>query len=296
MDQSAQMSTSQLRRQFIFRGNAVAAGGYLTRQKGVPVVLDRQRVTVHGESSLPTIGGISHSLVEPPALPFPKFIKYGTCSTIVEGIGDPSSTVTNLHAAVSNVNVTTSPSPSDARPEVMSVSFLASRLAVSARSTHPTEGQPYFQLLDEPDTAEISLLFTPFKGSPVTVPLRLVYDPLFLSPCRMDDLDARFMKDDKFFGDHAAGLQSSEPLVFGKSRLPRTPQGYVNASFVTRIFRGDQEIRGNVLVEPGLGTITFGTVIMDDFSRRVSLVRIKMGSDPEGLASFCGAESNGIWN
>lgn len=296
MDQSPEKKIPPPPREFVFRGNAVAAGAFLTKVKGVPVVVDRKRVTVHGESSLPMIGGISHSLVAKPDLPFPEFIEYGECSTIVEGIGDDSSKVTNLHAAVRNVRITISPSPSDAVPNLQSISFLANRLAISAKSTHPTDGQPYFYLLDAPDTTGMSLLLTPLKGSPVAVPLRLVIDPAYLSSCRIDDLDTRFLTDRGFFDAHAPGLQSPEPLVFGKSKLPRTIHGYVRCSFVTKIFRGDQEIRGNVLVEKGLGRITFGTVIMDDYSRRVSLVRIKMGSDPEGDASFAGADSNGIWN
>jgi hypothetical protein len=296
MDQSAEANTLRAPGEFVFRGNAVAAGGYLTKLNGVPVELDRQRVTVHGESSLPLIGGISHSLVVKPDLPFPEFIQYGEASTIVEGLGDAYSKVTNLHAAVRNVRVTTSPSKPDAVPTLKSISFVADRLAISARSTHPAEGQPDFQLLDAPDTSGMSLVLAPFEGSPVVVPLRLVIDPAFLSRSSMDDLDARFMKDREFFDDQGPCLQSPEPLVFEKSRLPRTVHGFVRSSFVTRIFRGDKEIRGNVLVEKGFGTITFGTLLMDEYSRRVSLVRIKMGSDPEGLSAFAGADSNGIWN
>jgi hypothetical protein len=51
-----------------------------------------------------------------------------------------------------------------------------------------------------------------------------------------------------------------------------------------------------VLVERGLGTISFGTVIMDGHSRRVTLVQIKLGSEEEGFACFAGTDSNGIWN
>jgi hypothetical protein len=296
MDQLANPTKPQPGPVFLFRGNAVAAGGYLTKLKGAAVEIDKKRVTVHGESSLPIIGGISHSLVEHPDLPFPKFIEYGACSTVAEGIGYTRSTETSLYASVQKVRVTNSPSKSDNVPNLLSVAFLADRLAVSARSSHPSDGAAQFQLLGEPDTSGMSLVLTPQKGVPVTIPLSLKYDPAFLSPCSMDDLDTRFLRDRKFFDDQAAGLQSSEPLVFGKSKLPRAPHGYVVTSVVTAIRRGDQEIRGNVLVEPGLGTISFGTVIMNGDSRRVTLVRIKLGSEEEGFASFAGTDSNGIWN
>src|SRR5436305_1402637 len=110
MDQFANPTKPQPVREFVFRGNAVAAGGYLTKQKSEPVVFDRRRVTVHGESSLPTIGGVSHSLVEKPDLPFPKSIEYSNCSTIAEGTGDAKSKVTTLYAAVNQVRITNSPS------------------------------------------------------------------------------------------------------------------------------------------------------------------------------------------
>lgn len=296
MDQFANATTPQADRGFVFRGNAVAAGGYLTKLKGTAVPVDRTRVTVHGESSLPIIGGISHSLVERPDLPFPKFIEYGVCSTTAEGTGDNTSKATVLYASVQKVRVTNSPSRADNVPNLQSVAFLADRLAISVRSSHPSQGPPQFQLLDEPDTSGMSLLLTPLNGQPVTVPLRLKYDPAYLSPSTMDDLDARFLRDRQFFDDHQGGFASPEPLVFGKSKFPRTRHGYVITSMVTAIRRGDQEIRGNVLVERGLGTISFGTVIMDGDSRRVTLVHIKLGSEEEGFASFAGTDSNGIWN
>jgi hypothetical protein len=296
MDQSTGNMKSRQPQTFLFRGNAVAAGGYLTKLKGVAIALDRQHVTVHGESNLPMIGGISHSLVENPELRFPEFISYNQCSTIVEGFGDARSATTNLHAAVNNVRTTTSPSPSDAVPDLQSISFRATNLAISARSIYPVDDYPSFELLDAPVTTGMSLVLTPFKNPPVVVPLRLEIDRAFLTPTKMDDLDKRFMEEQEFFDNHAAALQSAAPLTFGESRLPRTVEGYVLFSFVTKIFRGDQEILGNVLIEKGFGTITFGTVVTDSYSRRVDLVRIKMGSDPEGRTDFCGACSNGIWS
>src|SRR5258708_31407071 len=87
MDQSTGNMKSRQPQTFLFRGNAVAAGGYLTKLKGVAIELDRQHVTVHGESNLPMIGGISHSLVQNPGLRFPPFISFNHCSTIVERFG-----------------------------------------------------------------------------------------------------------------------------------------------------------------------------------------------------------------
>jgi hypothetical protein len=296
MNQSTGPLKSRQPQTFLFRANAVAAGGYLTKLKGVVIQLDPQHVTVHGESNLPMIGGISQSLVENPELRFPEFISYNQCSTVVEGFGDARSATTNLRAAVNNVRMTTSPSPSDAVPDLQSISFQATNLSISSRSIYPVDDHPSFQLPEAPVTTGMSLVLRPFNKPSVVVPIRLEVDKTFLAPSKMDDLDKRFMEDREFFDNHVIALQSGAPLSFGKSRFPRTAEGYVRCSFVTKVFRGNQEIRGNVLVEKGFGTITFGTVVTDSYSRRVDLVRIRMGSDPEGQTDFCGACNNGIWS
>jgi len=69
--------------------------------------------------------------------------------------------------------VTTSPSPSDAVPDLQSISFQATNLAISARSIYPVDDHPSFQLLEAPVTTGMSLVLRPFKKPPVVVPLRL---------------------------------------------------------------------------------------------------------------------------
>src|SRR5689334_8253395 len=131
-------------REFIFRGNAMASGGYLTVLDGKPVTLKPDVVTVHGESSLPVIGGISQSVVPQPLLPYAPWIKYGRCETHVEGTGDNGSKLTTLRSSVDHVAITTRPSPEDKLPQVREISFLADRLSLQVRSVHPLEKQPHF--------------------------------------------------------------------------------------------------------------------------------------------------------
>jgi hypothetical protein len=63
-------------RQFLFRGNAGAAAGFLTRMGGTTISLDPNRATTHGESCLPLAGGVSHSFVQKPGLASPQLISY----------------------------------------------------------------------------------------------------------------------------------------------------------------------------------------------------------------------------
>jgi hypothetical protein len=281
--------------QFLFRGNAVAAGGFLTRIGGNVVQPDPNIITTHGESCLPTIGGVSHSLVQEPALPFPKFIRYRACETFVEGLSAGHNTVTNLRASVNDIQVTTSPSPEDGVPGVQSISFQAVRLSIAMRSTHPPKGQPYFELAGEPEAVGMFLVVTQSSGQSTSTPIHLEFDGPLLGLRTMDDLDNEFLSNREFFDEHVFCFPTSRPLVFGTSKVPRTVQGYVFGSIVKQIGFGDQVIKGNVLSQRGFGTISFGVMISDAYSRRISMARIEFGSDPAGDANFSGVETNGIW-
>jgi hypothetical protein len=242
------------------------------------------------------IGGLSHSVVTQPKLAFPKFIHYGPCETFAEGTDSAESKVVTLRTSVSDVRITTSPSPIDQVPNVLSISFQAERLSAAIRSVYPQKGQPSFEFLSEPETTGMSLVLTPITGPPAVIPLRLEFDKRLMSLGTMGDLDREFLTNREFFDEYASRFQTRESLEFEKSKTPRTVHGYVFFSIVKRIFRGDQVIEGNVLVEKGFGTIYFAAMVANDYSRRMSLVRIQMGSDPEGESNFSGVDANGIWN
>ncbi|HWB96329.1 MAG TPA: hypothetical protein VG672_06490 [Bryobacteraceae bacterium] len=282
--------------EFIFRGNAVAAGGFLTKLEGKPIPFEESNITTHGESSLPVIGGTSHTAVEAPPLRFPNFIQYTNCETSVSATTQRDVAVTTLRASAQKVRLTTSPSPEDRAPKIRSISFVADNLSISARSIHPQVGQAQFELVGLPDTSGMSLILTPFEGETSVVPLRLEYDEKLLSFRTLQDVEKAFRSDQKFFDDLCPRLPGGESLVFKKSRLPRTPHGYVVCSIVRRIYRGGKAINGHVLVERGFGKIFFGVTILDGYSRRITLVRAKMGSDPGGDICFTGIDTNGIWN
>ena len=93
----------------------------------------------------------------------------------------------------------------------------------------------------------------------------------------------------------AAVIPTKPKLVFGRNKLPRTSQGYYSASIVKAIRFGDKVIEGNILATKGFGTISFGLLLSDDYSRRISMARIKMGSDAGADVGFSGVETNGIW-
>jgi hypothetical protein len=283
----------QAPREFIYRGNAVAAGGFLTKLKGKAVEMDMNTVTTHGESSLPMIGGVSHSMIQP-KLPFPNNVSYGTCETFVWGrrVGDTA--ITTLRASVSNVRLTTSPSPDDQVPNVQSISFQAERIAIEVESTHPQIGQPAIQI-KKTEAVGMTLLVKRPTGESATTTIQLDFDQEMMSLTTMEQLDNEFLKNRKFFDSHRALFSSGSDPVFGKSKLPRTPQGYFSAPIVKQVRLGDQVIQGNVLRTKGFGAISFGVMLADGYSRRFSMLRVRMGSDPGGDVGFSDVETNGIW-
>jgi hypothetical protein len=280
-------------REFLFRGNAVAAGGFLTKRNGKPVEQDPNVVTTHGESSLPLIGGVSRSKVQP-ELANPEFISYGPCETFVWGRHVGDKTVTTLTATVANVRLTTSPSEGDKAPGVRSITFAADHFSIEVESTHPQKGQPSF-VIKKAEAGALTIHHARTEGPDTLTPVVLDFDERLISLTTMDEMDSAFLKDRQFFDDHAPRFSTRTKLVFGKHKLPRTPQGYFLGSFVRQIRLGDQVIPGNSLTTPGFGTISFGLIVADDFSRRLSMAHVRMGSDPGADGDLSGVETNGIW-
>jgi hypothetical protein len=280
---------------FLFRGNAAAASGFLTSLKGQFIPVNLNKPTVHGESSLPMAGGASVSSVRKPELNFPEYIRYSDCETSVLGSQEGESMVTTLRTSVKNVRVATSPSPEDALPDVELTAFQAESLAIEVRSIHPPEGDPQFEVLGEPQNLGMFLETVDRSGESIRTPIRLIFDARLLSCCTFEELDNEFLGNRDFFDHHSARFDTDEGLTFGQSRIPRTQDGYLLMSIVRQIEFGDETVQGNVLDIPGYGRISFGVMVTDRISRRISLVRIRFGSDPGGNSCLASVETNGIW-
>ena len=268
-------ASSIQRRRFIYRGNAVAAAGHLRSVAGEHVRLDPRKPTIHGESSLPVIGGVSQSQVAKPRLLFDGNIEYGRCGTFASGTGTDAYTVTIVAASVDSVRVTASPTAEDGLHDVSTVSFRADLLSVGLRTTYPVNGEPRFQLLRRPDTTGMSIVRKFGRGRREEIKLRLEYD---------DDLLAR------------ETYSEFQRYPDQERRITGSSSGYLRTSIVRAIYRGDERIEGNVLREPGLGTIYFGEMLINDHNRRLTLVRIEIGSDPKGDFSAAAVDPNGIWD
>lgn len=80
-----------------------------------------------------------------------------------------------------------------------------------------------------------------------------------------------------------------------KQPIPRVSGGYVVCSIVSSIKWGTKTIAGNVLYQEGFGSIYFGEVLINEYNRRYTLVRLAMGSDVEAHVAYAEGDPNGSW-
>jgi hypothetical protein len=269
-------------RRFVFHGNAVGASVTIRAVGKKPFDLISP---VHGQSSLPTIGGHSESVWPGSDPRFEKIISYGECRTQADGVLSPEQAVTTLSASVLNVRITNRPLPEDS-PDPKDIEFRASKLALSMRSTHAHHSPARIEFTEPPT----------FDGMTFdSRPLRVVFRKEFMELATMAELEARFLKDRDFFKDCRAAFmpKDAKPLRFGQ-RIPRM-NGYALCSIVRGLQWGDQAIDGHALTLKGFGTIYFGEMLINDRNRRISLVRIKLGCENDGETTLVEGDPNGDW-
>jgi hypothetical protein len=85
---------------------------------------------------------------------------------------------------------------------------------------------------------------------------------------------------------------------FRRHAIPHGDAGPIVATIVTGLEWAGKapegtEILNNRLTISGLGRIYFGEIILDENSRRVTLLRFELGSPNGGDASACEAATNG---
>ena len=107
------------------------------------------------------------------------------------------------------------------------------------------------------------------------------------------EFEKRFRGDREFFNRHQHPGKP-EGVPFGDP-VPRTSGGYASTSIVHRISWRNKVYEGHVLRLRGFGTIYFGEVLMNENNRRLTMVRLQMGSDLGAEVGFAEADPNGTW-
>ena len=282
-------ATNLYPRRFVFHGNAVAAGVFLTRIGQTEQFLANP---IDAQSCLPVIGGHSEIKIQTPsfAADIARVFNYNQVYTLADGRVVDGVAVTRVQASVADIRVINQPAPGEADAETPIV-FRAASLSLSMLSRHPlNEAQPTIEFVDgTPLFQELSLAERPIE-------LELNVELMRLG--RWDDLEKNFRTNRAFFDsccNSFAPLGREGAPTFGE-KIPYQRGSYALCSFVRNIRWGDRVIPGHVLTQPGFGTIYFGEILLNDRERRVTMLRMQLGSNTGGQAVFAEGDPNGtIW-
>jgi hypothetical protein len=260
-----------MEKRFVFRGNAVGAAGHIHRPEDLII-------WVQGAGSLPAIGGYSRSSVDR--------VKFGDVLSVenirTQSTGDFSeaqkayTTLTN--SVVRGVNV--------------NGRLTADSLEATLTSTHPVDGS-------EPSIVSTGTVIKNLRldGHPINV---TVDNDLFTKYSTRESLARAFSSDDAFYKRHGNRFQTSEKdkdknkKTTGKRQIPEV-SGYIVTSIVSDVQTKHPKaaVAGNVITLNGLGRIFLGELLITSASRRLTLLRLKLGSEIEGEIACAEIESNG---
>ena len=231
------------------------------------------------------IGGHSESFAEKSDPEFAEVFSYGECRTHARGFVEDQNAMTTVSASVRDLRMVNRPSPGEA-DDLRPVEFHAAVLGVSVHSTHPRRGQARIQYAT-PQAEGLSL-----DNLPIELELRRE----FLDLDTMGEIEQRYRTDKAFFHDCRNAFMrrySRQVPEFG-SDIPRV-RHHALTSIVRAIRWGERRIEGHVLTKAGFGTIYFGEMLIHEYNRRLTLVRVKMGSDTDADGSFGESDPNGDW-
>jgi hypothetical protein len=280
-----------LRRRFVFRGNAAAIGGRIVRP--TDIVLES---TV--ASSLTVVGGRSRANAV--GLTFGGFITVGAASTLAEGFfDDVKQQIERTYNRVAEDALTTS---TRVAAEVRDLSvgqqprLTIKRLHASLASRSPKgSGEPPIAV-----GGDIAIEGVSIDGHQLNVQLEV-------------GLFQKFDTRSKLFtaADDPAFVRESGDCLFMTSTVAGAPAptaarlvhgcGTTYATIVRAIaWAGDPypgaHIDHHSVVVPNFGRIFFGELLITDISRRLTMLRLELGSPDGGDVAAAEVETNGIWS
>jgi len=286
-------------RRFLFHGNAAAIGGRIVRHStNTPIDLVIESTC---ESSLMPVGGRSHSTVK--GKNYGGLVSFGAASTVAEGLfdnhrkavqasygrlaQDSLTATTRVSAEIHDVVVGTGPT------------LKVKLLRATQHSLSPLgSGQPSIKPVDARKQTAIEGVF--IDGHELLVELNL---PMF----KQYDTQAKLLTavdNEKFVKRHGhclflrSGVDKRTPPPTG--RLVTSHQS-IHATIVGKLrWRGKPfpgaHIDHNSVKIPKFGRIYFGEILISDRARRLTMMRVKLGSPIGGEVAFASSEPNGVWS
>jgi hypothetical protein len=284
----------ELTRRFIFRGNAAAYGGRIYRPKNVVI-------TGGATSSLTVVGGVSTGQSRP--VKFEGFVSIGSATTSAEAAFDNArqalalthgkvkeeelTTTTKVGASVENIVIGDKQSLVVPKKAQLRVGRLAGSL--TSYSGKPGDEMP-IQLGRETiiDGVEID-----------GVPLKIVLNTkVFQSFDTLSKLQAA-ASDPNFIEETGDCLFRGASVAAGTSVTGRSPDTLFGT--IVKELRWAKQVHPTATIDhhsitvPELGVVFFGEILITATSRRVTLLRVKMGSHAGGMFASSEIDTNGSW-
>ena len=260
---------------FVFRGSAIPLGGRVLRIKDD---LTPQNLQSPPGSALTVAGGFCHATS--PGSVFRDIFSWGQC--VAQSEGDQKadgSQVTTLTASIQNIVAANGTNV-----------FTAGQLKLTLTSTHPVKGQPSIVPSEVVFGGDAGMSLNKQK-----ITLATDVDD-FRKMSTLESFDAEFQRNDAIYKKYRGRFLTTDgKMPEWKQPIPRVSGGYVVCSIVSSITWGTKKIDGNVLHLDGFGSIYFGEVLINEYNRRYTLVRLGMGSDVQADVAYAEGDPNGSW-
>ena len=272
MPQAVSATRLQLRRRFVFRGNAAAFGGRFVRP-------DEVFLEMPGASSLPVVGGRSVATFKGPAEQFKGYFSFASATTFAEGkIDDLKKAIALTHGKVREETLVTS---TRVRAEINQLTLgtekrlTVGRMVAELRSTSPQRASR------EPTITVGEMAIEGFAIDGYR--LRVIFDT---SPFVEHDTYAKMLRavtKGTFAKKYGAQFFAGRGGAIKKRKQ-------IHATIVSRLeWEGEKNPRAeivanNVVIVQDFGKIYFGEILISEGSRRFSMTRFELGSDGGGQA------------
>jgi hypothetical protein len=282
----------ELTRRFIFRGNAAAIGGRLVRPADV--------VVEASGSALPVTGGRSVSRL--PGRAFTDELRFGSATTFAEGVFDnPPPAATVSWGSVREDTLTSSTRVSAEIADVVvgaKPRLTVKRLRAELSGRSPVGGgEPPIRIEGDKQTLVEGVSIDGHS-------LLVVIDVTGFQRC---DTRAKLV----VAADDAAFVAEYGDLLFMKSGVDGRPvppagrlleyRGTIYATIVRKLqwdgapFPG-AEIDHHTVFIPDFGRIFFGELLISAAERRLTMMRLKLGSPVAGDVAMADVDTNGSWS
>jgi len=295
---AANSTLMDFKRRYLFHGHASAIGGRIVRHKNKPIDLV---IETAADSALTPVGGRSRARV--PGKNFEGLVSFGRAETFAEGLfenlrqviaashgripEDSLVAITRVGADIHDVAVGISPQ------------LTVKRLRATLHSRSPyASGQPSIQPIEARKQTVIEGVFV--DDHELLVELNT---PIF----RQYDTHAKLLTaaDDPRFvtrhGHHLFMRSGVDKRQTPSSGRLVTSYQIIHGTIVSKLrWRGKPfpgaHIDHNSVKIPRFGRIFFGELLIAEASRRLTMMRVSLGSPIGGQVAVAAADPNGGWS